>query len=189
MRDSKQLRRNLERKWRRSQQQSDRDAYRKQCAEVAKQLNGCKTHYYSKQLEECHNDQKSVFKITDTLLVNQHQSKLPASDDVLLAKNFNNFFRDKIKIIRANLSCEELEMQEDMLTDMKLINFRPATSDEINLIILSCSNSLCLLDPVPTWLLKECIGDLQQLITAIVNTSISTGKFPKHLKMQSLDYT
>ena len=100
LRDSKQLRRNPERKWRRSQQQSDRDAYRKQCAEVAKQLNRCKTHYYSKRVEECHNDQKSLFKITDTLLVNQHQSKLPASDDdVLLANNFNNFFRGKIKIM------------------------------------------------------------------------------------------
>ena len=112
--------------------------------------------------------------------MNQHQSNQPASDDdVLLANNFNNFFHDKIEIIRANLSCEELETQEDMLTDMKLINFRPATSDEINVIILPCSNSSCLLDPVPTWLLKEYIGDLLPLITAIVNTSISTGKFPK----------
>ena len=197
LRDSKQLQRKLERKWRRSQQQSDRDAYRKQCAEVAKQLNRCKTQYYSNRVEECHNDQKSLFKITDTLLVNQHQSKLPASDDdVLLANNFNNFFHDKIEIIRAILSCEELETQEDMLTDMKLINLRPATSDEINVIILSCSNSSCLLDPVPTWLLKECIGDLLPLITAIVNTSISTEKFPKtlknaivrpHLKNQKLD--
>ena len=48
--------------------------------------------------------------------------------------------------------------------------------------MLSCSNSSCLLDPVPTWLLKECIGDLLPLITAIVNISITTVKFPKTLK-------
>ena len=93
LRDAKQLRRKLERKWRRNQQQSDHAAYRKQCSEVAKQLNRCKTLYYSNRVEECHNDQKSLFKITDTLLVNQHKSKLPASDDdVLLPNNFNNFF-------------------------------------------------------------------------------------------------
>ena len=80
------------------------------------------------------------------------------------------------------MNCEELDTQEDKLTDLKLRNFRPATSDEINVIILSCSNSSCLLDPVPTWLLKECINDLLPLITARVNTSISTGKFPKTLK-------
>ena len=183
LRDARQLRRKLERKWRRNQQQSDHAAYRKQCSEVAKQLNRCKTLYYSNPVEECHNDQKSLFKITDTLLVNQHKSKLPASDDdVLLANNFNNFFHDKIEIIRATLNCEELETQEDKLTDMKLIHLRPATSDEISMIILSCSNSSCLLDPVPTWLLKECIGDLLPLITAIVNTSITTGKFPKNIK-------
>ena len=70
LRDAKQTRRKLERKWRRSEQKSDHAAYRKQCAEVAKQLNRCKTHYYSNRVEECHNDQKSLFKITDTLLVN-----------------------------------------------------------------------------------------------------------------------
>ena len=114
LRESKQLRRKLERKWRLNQHQSDHAAYRKQCSEVAKQLNRCKTHYYSNRVEECHNDHKSLFKITDTLLVNQHQSKLPASDDdVLLANNFNNFFQDKIEIIRANLNCEELDMQKD----------------------------------------------------------------------------
>ena len=78
------------------------------------------------------------------------------------------------------MNCEELDTQEDKLTDMKLIHLRPATSDEISMIILSCSNSSCLLDPVPTWLLKECIGDLLPLITAIVDTSITTGKFPRH---------
>ena len=42
--------------------------------------------------------------------------------------------------------------------------------------------SLDMTEPsVPTWLLKECIGDLLSLITAIVNTSITTGKFPKTL--------
>ena len=43
LRDAKQIKRKLERKWRRSEQQSDHDAYRKQCAEVAKQLNRYKT--------------------------------------------------------------------------------------------------------------------------------------------------
>ena len=137
---------------------------RKQCAEVAKQLNRCKTHYYSNRVEECHNDQKSVFKITDTLLVNQHQSKLPTymyDDETLLANNLCNFFHVKIETIRANFNSEDLDIQQETLTDMKFRKFRPATLDEIRALILSWHNSSCLLDPVPTWLLKECIDDLQ----------------------------
>ena len=142
LRDAKQTRRKLERKWRRSEQQSDHAAYRKQCAEVAKQLNRCKTHYYSNRVEECHNDQKSLFKITDTLLVNQHQSKLPTYDDeTLLANNFCNFFHAKIETIRANFNSEDLDRQEETLTDMKFRKFRPATLDEIRALILSCNNS------------------------------------------------
>ena len=158
-------------------------AYRKQCAEVAKQLNRCKTHCYSNRVEECHNDQKSLFKITDTLLVNQHQSKLPTYDDeTLLANNFCNFFHAKIETIRANFNSEDLDRQEETLTDMKFRKFRPATLDEIRALILSCNNSSCLLDPVPTWLLKECIDDLLPLLTVIVNKSITLGNFPKLFK-------
>ena len=197
LRDAKQTRRKLERKWRRSEQQSDHAAYRKQCAEVAKQLNRCKTHYYSNRVEECHNDQKSLFKITDTLLVNQHQSKLPTYDDeTLLANNFCNFFHAKIETIRANFNSEDLDRQEESLTDMKFRKFRPTTLDEIRALILSCNNSSCLLDPVPTWPLKDCIDDLLPLLTVIVNKSITLGNFPElfknaivkpHLKNEKLD--
>ena len=58
---------------------------------------------YSCRVEECHNDQKSLFKITDTPLVNQHQSKLQTYDDgTMLVNNFSNFFLTKIETIGAN---------------------------------------------------------------------------------------
>ena len=73
-----------------------------------------------------------VFKITDTLLVNQHQSKLPTYDDeTLLANNFCNFVHAKIETIRANFKSEDLDRQEETLTDMKFRKFKPATLDEI----------------------------------------------------------
>ena len=73
--------------------------------------------------------------------------------------------------------------------------------DELRVLILSCNNSSCLSDPVPTWLLKECINDLVTskllpLVTAIVNKSITSGNFPEsfknaivkpHLKNEKLD--
>ena len=47
-----------------------------------------------------------------------------------------------------------------------------ATEAEIwNIIKLSPGKS-CELDPLPTWLLKECIAELVPLITDIVNMSL-----------------
>ena len=62
--------------------------------------------------------------------------------------------------------------------------------------ILSASNSSCALDPIPTWLLKQCIHELPPIITAILNTSLKTGSVPAlfkyaiirpHLKNSRLD--
>ena len=57
-----------------------------------------------------------------------------------------------------------------------------ATETEIrNIIKLSPSKS-CELDPLPTWLLKECIAELVPTITDIVNMSLRDSLMPKSLK-------
>ena len=101
-------------------------------------------------------------------------------DETLLANNFSNFFQAKIETIRANFNSEDLDRQEETITDMKFRKFRPATSDEkIRALILSCNNSSCLSDSVPTWLLKECIDDLLSILTVMVNKSITFGKLSR----------
>ena len=81
-------------------------------------------------------------------------------------------------------------------TGVKLDCLRLAISEEIQSTILSASNSSCALDPIPTWLLKQCIPELLPIITVILNTSLKTGSVPTlfkyviirpHLKKSSLD--
>ena len=63
-----------------------------------------------------------------------------------------------------------------------LNTFMDATEAEIwNIIKLSPVNS-CELDPVPTWLLKDCKAELVPLITYIVNMSFRKSMIPKSLK-------
>ena len=57
-----------------------------------------------------------------------------------------------------------------------------ATEIEIrNIIKLSPAKS-CELDPLHTWLLKECIAELVPTITDIVNMSLRDSLMPKSLK-------
>ena len=44
------------------------------------------------------------------------------------------------------------------------------------------SNSFCAVDPMPTWLLKDCLDVLVSPITNIVNKSLSLGVFPTSMK-------
>ena len=95
LRDAKQLRRQLERKWRHTKLQADLNAYRRQCGIIAKSLSASKMEHYSNKVEICKNDPKSLFQLTNSLLVNQQQKKLPDSDDdQTLSNQFNDFFHN-----------------------------------------------------------------------------------------------
>lgn len=60
--------------------------------------------------------------------------------------------------------------------------FTPTTEKEITGLIQKSPSKSCKLDPIPTWLLKECVTELAPMITAIVNKSLQLGSVPQPLK-------
>ena len=58
----------------------------------------------------------------------------------------------------------------------------PATQEEIWNFILKAPSRYSELDPIPTYLLKDCLDHLLPLITAIINGSLSESKFPLSFK-------
>ena len=95
------------------------------------------------------------------------------------------FFYNKILTIRSELGLPGLYKCGSMTTSFSgtpLSTFMDATEIEIrNIIKLSPAKS-CELDPLPTWLLKECIAELVPTITDIVNMSLRDSLMPKSLK-------
>ena len=102
-----------------------------------------------------------------------------------LANDFSAFFYNKILTIRSELGLPGLYKCGSMTTSFSgtpLSTFMDATEIEIrNIIKLSPAKS-CELDPLPTWLLKECIAELVPTITDIVNMSLRDSLMPKSLK-------
>ena len=62
-------------------------------------------------------------------------------------------------------------------------HFVPATVSEVTKVIKAAPSKSCCLDPLPTWLLKDCFGLLAPVITSIVNQSLSSGEMPPRLKL------
>ncbi len=56
------------------------------------------------------------------------------------------------------------------------------SSEEVQKIIMQLPTKWCSLDPIPTWLLKECLDLRLPLVTKIVNLSMSSGEIPLNLK-------
>ena len=56
--------------------------------------------------------------------------------------------------------------------------FRSVTNEELLDVIKKCPNKSCVLDPMPTWLVKQHIDILLPTLCRIVNTSLISGMFP-----------
>jgi hypothetical protein len=61
-------------------------------------------------------------------------------------------------------------------------HFAPATAEDVRTVVLSFRNSYCSLDFIPTFLFKSCLCALIQVITTIINLSLSEGIFPDNFK-------
>ena len=148
------------------------------------QLTEAKRDYYSTKIVASNNDQKSLFDITKKLLMNQQEATLPTHEtNFELANRFSKFFNDKIDTRRTNFRiAANSAVEMEPLTSAKLNNMISATSDEIRDVIASCPNKSCQLDPIPTWLMKQCVDQLLSLLTSIINESLTMREFPNDFK-------
>ncbi len=190
MHDAKHLRRKFERKWRKTQLTVDHDIYRNQCATVNKLLKQTRLNFYSDKIQSCGRDQKTLFKVTKTLLGKNEETILPTSSCAkTLAQDFSDFFVKKIDDIRTKINSEVNTQPNTVIINEcqhsqndELREFTPVTQDELKKLILKSQSKSCELDPLPTWLLKECLDELLPTLTAIINKSLKEAHVPKSFK-------
>ena len=96
-----------------------------------------------------------------------------------LADQFASFFTNKIKKIRDTFAPSGTEYEVHPPSDPpKITVFRNVSEDEVGKIIKSSPTKSCLLDPWPTFLIKECIDVLLPSLTKLVNCSLMEGCIP-----------
>uniref|UniRef100_A0A8C7JQC6 Reverse transcriptase domain-containing protein n=1 Tax=Oncorhynchus kisutch TaxID=8019 RepID=A0A8C7JQC6_ONCKI len=126
------------------------------------------------------------------------QQHSPREDDFHFSSDkFMNFFEEKIMIIRKqitdsslnlrippNLSCpESAQLCQDLGSRETLKCFSTISLDTMMKIIMASKPSSCILDPIPTKLLKELLPVLGPPMLNIINGSLSTGCVPNSLKV------
>ena len=55
--------------------------------------------------------------------------------------------------------------------------FESLSEDRVKQLIMKSPNKQCSLDPIPTWILKECLDIILSFVTRIINSSLQTGHF------------
>ena len=183
----KQLRRTYERKYKKSNLQVDYKIYTDQRDKYNNLLNETKKDYYKSKIKNS-TSSKDLFKTCNFLLNRSKSTALPTHECATeLANRFVDYFGEKIRLIREDLDkyASESNQAVNINIDFEgspLHEFRCVTPDEVKKIILSSPTKSCSLDPIPTWLLKQCTDQLVPVFTLIINTSLECADFSPELK-------
>ena len=113
------------------------------------------------------------------LVTNKLAHYLPDVTESENACNFSTFFKSKIDVLREKLdnAMPSAPLFSSFYGE-PLTVFDLASQDEIEKVIIESSTKHCDLDPIPTYLLKNCLPDLLPCITHIINDSLISGVVP-----------
>ena len=134
---------------------------------------------------------KKLWQSLRKVLHRTSETVLPAhSSDKSLADMFASFFSNKISKIRDTFSTSGSFNDAPDSLPPAFNGFMPVTEDEVYKCISESPTKSCSLDPIPTFLLKDCLDILISSITKLVNHSLIEGSIGfNQYKLQSIQNT
>ena len=142
--------------------------------------------YNNKSLRASAGDVKALYKKLNRLLGKENQCLPNSSNCQKVAEDFKSFFAKKVNDIRNSIN-EENELASDQssecTSDINKDNlnvfedFQIPSLEDIKDYIKALPNKFCSLDPIPTFLLKDCAEILSPIIHHIVSESLICSSF------------
>ena len=181
---AKSLRCQFERTWRRAKNALNRSRLRRQIVQCNALVNRDKSDYCSKLISDNSHDSRKLWRELHKTLNKVSDATLPSHESQKsLADQFASYFSNKINNIRDNFGSIGTENDIHPLSDPPKINVSRQVSEEaLDKINKTSPTKSCLLDPLPTFLIKECIDILLPSLTKLVNCSLMEGCVPDSFK-------
>ena len=185
--EARKQRRQAERRWRASRLTVHKQIYVQQRQSVSSLIDKAKRNFVAEQVVSCKSS-KALFDITTQLMGTESDSTLPADiPHGSLPGRFMSYFDEKINTIRESIDSSEVSRQPIADTELsnttsQFIVFQPVTCQQVRKILKGMPSKSCDLDPVPTNLLKDCLDEVTETVTNIINTSLDSGIVPKSFK-------
>ena len=182
-RDAKRLRRQAERTWRKFPSVLNRSKLRRQISKCNTIINKSKGNFYTEIIHKNSDDSRKLWKELNNILHRKSESVLPeCKDDKSLANRFSSFFTNKITKIHSSFNSQSAHSLSPDVAPASLDNFTPVIENQVGKVILDSPTKSCMLDPWPTYLVKEFALILLPSITKLVNCSLAEGFVPTSFK-------
>ena len=131
-----------------------------------------------------------TFKVVKDLLSRQSQVLPSANSNKTVVNQFATFFHQKVAKLRSALDSAGATLPPDTTDETahtwsaELAQFSETSADSLRKLIMQAPTKSCMLDPLPTWLLKDpCImGAVLTVLRAAINACLVTGAVPSCMK-------
>jgi hypothetical protein len=156
--------------------------------EVTKAIKIAKNTSIQSSITSATQSQKSLFRCVDEHFGKCKKTSLPSNiPETEIPDAFCKFFVDKVQCIQrsfenCNHDATDIWSDATLPSGQHLNSFKPATEDEVHELIIASKPKSCSLDIVPTFLIKEYVGELLSTITSIINCSLSSASIQTTLK-------
>ena len=174
--------RQLERKWRRSKLVVDEEIFKDGKRRLRESRDEAKKKYIEDKLTNARSN-KDTFNVLNHLLHKDKSSPLPQHDcEKVLADKFAVYFLDKIKRVRDKLPPPSASsVISSNLSITPLSSFPLLSYDELRRMLGSMAPKSCLLDPLPSWIVKQSPA-LSRMLHHVINWSLSSAQLPQSQK-------
>ena len=190
-RELKLISRKLERRWRSSKLEKSHLAWQDSQKTYKKALWDARAAHYSSVIEENKNNQRFLFNAL-ARLTKSHDSIDPCIPMNLSSNDFMHFFNENILTIRRKI-LDDLPSSTGMLdltsnpgppqTDVFLDSFYSIDLPGLTTMVSKAKTSTCMLDAVPTKLLKEIFPLISTSLLNMINMSLINGYVPQSFKV------
>jgi exonuclease III len=154
--------------------------YKDQCQAYHNLINSKCSQYW---LNEVHMHQDHPGKLWHTLNdVMGRARKNSVNVNNVTASDLHEFFDKKIEAVRESTKNAPKPHFTSCPSSSQLSKFNMITCEQILKSVAALPNKQCSLDPLPTWLLKQCIEYLAPFLSYLFNLSLQTGTVPTFFK-------
>uniref|UniRef100_A0A8C2B7I6 Reverse transcriptase domain-containing protein n=1 Tax=Cyprinus carpio TaxID=7962 RepID=A0A8C2B7I6_CYPCA len=178
----------MERSRRKTKLEVFRIAWRESNLSYRKTLKTARSDYFSSLLEENKHNPRYLFNTVAKLTKNKASTSVDISQHHS-SNDFMNYFTSKIDTIRDKI----VTMQPSATVSHQTVHYRSPEEqfhsfstigeEELYKLVKSSKPTTCMLDPIPSKLLKEVLPEVIDPLLTIINSSLLLGYVPKTFKL------
>uniref|UniRef100_A0A803T782 Reverse transcriptase domain-containing protein n=1 Tax=Anolis carolinensis TaxID=28377 RepID=A0A803T782_ANOCA len=125
-----------------------------------------------------------LFQVVRRLLYSMPQDGIP-DNSATHCEAFAQFFADKVALVHSDFDAITAVSEDVTRTSacpVLMDSFQLVELEDVDKILGEARPTTCILDPCPSWLVREARGGLAEWVKVVVNASLRDGKVPASLK-------